>query len=86
MPHLCPTLPFQSPQALQPAPACHCDSLLSAGQFSHTLYMGEDKERKVSLVVDSLLVRRWMEPQLEGPSLLDALCCGCQSRVWLPWL
>ena len=35
------------------------DSFLSAGQFSHTLYMGEDKERKVSMVLDSLLVRRW---------------------------
>eukprot|EP00891_Asterochloris_glomerata_P007448 jgi/Astpho2/7448/Aster-02027 len=33
------------------------------GQFSHTLYMGEDKERKVSLVVDSLL----------GPTLLARL-------------
>ena len=70
MPRLCPTRYFH---ALQPVLACHSVSFLSAGQFSHTLYMGEDKERKVSLVVDSLLVRRWSEPKLEVPCLLDSV-------------
>ena len=67
--------------ALQPALACHSVSFLSAGQFSHTLYTGEDQERKVSLVVDSLLVRRWCEPQLEVPCPLDCTLLQMPTEI-----